>query len=117
MVLYRAVLYVGTTSECTRIVSHVQDWTSSGEASIAIQGNRLRVDHDCMVEIESLTSETKCSPAVSVSRDDGDGDITGPIVGAAAGMVVLVVVVILAIIFFVYWLRRRERFVSLHSVI
>ncbi len=56
MVLYRAVLHVGMKSQCTRVVSHVQDWTSSGEASIAIQGNRLRVDPDCMVEIESLTS-------------------------------------------------------------
>ncbi len=115
VVLYRAVLHVGTKSECTRVVSHVQDWTSSGEASIAIQGNRLRVDPDCMVEIKSLTSETKCSPAVTVSQDESSGDNTGPIVGAAAGMAVLVVVVILVIVFFVYWLRRRGRFVSLHS--
>ncbi len=115
VVLYRAVLHVGTTSECTRVVSHVQDWTSSGEASIAIQGNRLRVDPDCMVEIESLTSETKCSPAVTVSQEESSGDNTGPIVGAAAGLAVLVVVIILAIVFFVFWLRRRGRFVCLHS--
>ncbi len=30
-------------------------------------------------------------------------------------MVVLVVVIILAIVLFVYWLRRRGRFISLHS--
>ncbi len=112
-VLYRAELNGGISSECTTVVSRIKDWTSSGTASIAVQGNRVGVDPDCMLEIESLTSETTCRTTVLV-RDPvpQDSDITVPIIGAVVGVIVLVVVVILAVVIFVYWLRRQARFVS-----
>ncbi len=115
-VLYRAELNGGISSECTTVVSRIKDWTSSGTASIAVQGNRVGVDPDCMLEIESLTSETTCRTTVPDSQDGGGGgDITVPIIGSVAGVIVLVVVVILAVVIFVHWLRKQARFVSLQS--
>ncbi len=93
----------------------MKNWTSSGTASIATQGNRLRVDSDCTVEIESLTSETNCvsptDPATQVQNDD----ITAPIIGAVVGVMVFAVVTILAVIISVNWLQRQGRCVSLHQ--
>ncbi len=111
VVLYRAMMSAGTESECTMLVSYLEDWISSGKASIVVKGNRLTVDPGCMVEIESLTSDVECT-TTEESQDTEGGDTTAVIAGAAAGVIVLLIVIALAIGMFMRWKRRGGRLVS-----
>ena len=110
-VIFRAKL---TGSECTQLLSYMEEWVSSGQASALVQGNRLIVDPSCMVGIESLNSAPGCSrPTTAATVTGGTAQSAPatlvPVIAAVVGVVFAVVIVIALVIIIVCWCCRRGR--------
>ena len=100
-VIFRARIYSAPDANNTVLISSLQQWIASGP-SIIIQSNRLDLDTECDIEIESF-SDPNCPKATPKK-----GISLGIIAGAAVGGIGVIIAVILALYIFRKIRRRRN---------
>ena len=108
-VLFRAQL---TGNDCERLLSHIEMWVESGSASFAVMNNRLSVDANCILEIESLQATLSCSETDPSSESSSEGQSNVLIIGAAAGgvigVIIIGIIVVAAVILCTRTLKRQR---------
>ena len=101
-VIYRAKLKGLQARDCGNLIQHLRQWTED-KSRILIQGNRLRLDSMCDLEIDSLDTEAACvigvSPQTPSPSPSGEGGIELEIIiGAAAGGGVMILLILILFI-------------------
>ncbi len=112
-VTYRTRLSGTASVTSSEILSYLEEWITSGNASILVQGFRLNLDSSCLpVAIEAL-SDPECGIQESSQTDKTGSDNTTLIFVGTAGTLVLVLVILsLVIIFLLAKNRRRAAFLN-----
>ncbi|XP_064397052.1 sushi, von Willebrand factor type A, EGF and pentraxin domain-containing protein 1-like isoform X2 [Halichondria panicea] len=113
-VTYRANLHGNTDSDCDDLIENIESWVQGAQASISVQGNRLRIVANCEIGVDTFTSPLECVSETTMSVTTlGLGASEGisiPLVaGAAAGGVVLMIVVLVVVIVVVSLLSASRR--------
>ena len=108
-VLFRAQL---TGNNCEQLLSHIGMWVQSGSASFAVMNNRLSVDANCNLEIDSFQETSACSRVDPSSESSREGQSNVLIIGAAAGgvigVIVIGIIVVATIILCTRTLKRQQ---------
>lgn len=120
-VIFRARISRTTDVSIANLVNLLQEWVTSGTASVVVEALSFDVDAACKVVIQSVddpicstsvvTSEISATVTLGVSEGDSSTstqNIVWPIVGAIAGGVLLILVVIIAIQIFNQCRRTRK---------
>ena len=100
-VIYRAKLQGVEANDCSNLTELIREWANS-ESSILIQGNRLRLNSRCDLEIETIDvapacviGETPPNPTSPTTSSEGQLSIEVIIGGAAAGFVIIILLIAL----------------------
>lgn len=120
-VIFRARVSRTTDISIANLVSILQEWVTSGTASVVVEALSFDVDAACKVVIQSVddpicsasvvTSEISTAATLRVSEGEPSTSIQNivwPIVGAIAGGVVLILIVIIGIQIFNQCRRTRK---------
>ena len=112
VVLFRGMLTGSDLNDCDDILSLIENWVLDGLASVVAQSNRLSIDTNCMVEIESLHSSPDCTIGSEPPSSDSGGQRSDSMVAVIAAPVavgVLLFIGILAIICYICCKRKRTK--------
>ena len=112
-VLYRARLRSTPPNNCIAVVTTVASWVQSSETSLQVQGSRLSVAQNCILEIDSFDSELECP----VPTTQGGGGVSeansssSTVIGGAAGAVgvIILLTVLVVIIAIVIIVKKKTR--------
>ena len=96
MVLYRAELH--RSQDCAQVLSYIEQWVGGSQTSVIVQGNSIKVDSNCPVEINSSTSETGCVRPTTDSPHSGSFLNTGAITGGVGGVLSIVIIILAAVV-------------------
>ena len=111
-VIFRARIYSAPDASNSVLISNLQQWIRS-MASIVIQRNRLNLDPNCEVLIQSFSDSIcpKNLPTIEVTSVDGrnQGISLGIIVGVVVGGVGVVIAIILALYIF-HRIRHKHKY-------
>ena len=121
-VIYRAKLQGVEANDCLNLTSHIGEWMEA-ESSILIQGNRLKLNSMCDLEIETLdippacvigetpptpSSETPPTPSTPSTTDRGL-QIEVIIGGAVAGGIIIILLLSLVIVVCCLCCRQKRK--------
>ncbi len=108
-VTYRTRLSGTTSVNSSEILGYLEEWVTSGTASILVLGFRLNLDSSCLpVAIDSL-ADPEC---IGTGESDESSDNTIATLGAVGGGIALVLTaaVLLIIVIACLLMRRRRHF-------
>ena len=76
-VIYRAKLQGIEARDCFNLINHLNEWKAA-ESTILIQGDRLKLNPSCDLEIESVDIQAACvigeAPPTTSCNDGNAGD-------------------------------------------
>ena len=114
VVLYRAEL--SRNLDCTRVLSHIEQWASGGQASILVQGNSIEVYPNCPVEVDSLLTPADCTRPTTVGTHSTssvpsgiEGNLGTIAAGGGIGGVVLIAIIILTAVITCMCVRSQKK--------
>lgn len=113
-VIYRAKLNGVEAGDCANLTSYLQEWIDK-ETSISIQGNRLKIDSSCDLEIDSLMIQSACvigeTPPTTTTSTSATSDSLSIeiIIGAAvAGLIIIILLLLLILVICCICCRRTK---------
>ena len=116
-VTYRARLEGTSETDSDSLISLVEKWVFSSEASIIVTGVLMTVDSKCSVAVSSL-SEGECFPLITDSTIDTEGpsstdqtssDSVAVIGGVVAVVIVLIIAITIIVIVIVVLVMKNRR--------
>ena len=107
-VTYRAKLRGNTDSDCDDLIKDIKSWVLGAQPSISVQGNRLMIDANCNVGVDTFTSPLQCAIATEglVATEVSIPLVAG---AAAGGLVLLIVIVVVIAVVYCLCASRRKR--------
>lgn len=99
-VIYRAKLQGIEARDCFNLINHLNEWKAA-ESTILIQGNRLKLNPSCDLEIESVDIQAACVIGEAPPTTSSDSGLPiGIIIGAAAagGVIILLIVILMVVL-------------------
>lgn len=102
-VTYRASINGNSSTSSSEILRYLEEWISSGTASILVQGLRLDLDSSCLPIVIDSFSDPECMEEES-NETGSDNTIT--IVGGVGG--ILAVATIVTIVFLLVRKKRKH---------
>ncbi len=108
-VTYRAKLRGNTDSDCDDLIEDIESWVKGAQASISVQGNRLMIDANCEIAVDTFTSPLECAmkpPTLGQDASEGVPLVAG---AAAGGLVLLIVIVVVIAMVYLLCASRRKR--------
>ena len=113
-VTYRARLEGTSETDSGSLISLIEKWVLSREASIIVTGVLMRVDSECLVAISSL-SEGECFPDhestmdTEVPTDQSSSGSTVAIIGGVVAVVIVLIIAITVIVLVIVVLVMKNR--------
>ena len=112
-VTFRARLRGSGDSDCSELISQIGLGLQQTQASITVQGNRLKVATNCEIEIDNFSDDLVCllvttgTVGVGVSTEA----VSLPVIvgGAVGGLVLVVLLVILLIVIIATIIKKKRR--------
>ena len=111
-VTYRARIKGTSVIDSGSLVSLIEEWARSGDATIIVTRVLMVVDQDCSVAIPSLTVQEECAPLPtstnssttspstddSARQDSSSDNSTGIIIGGGASAVAIILIIAITVV-------------------
>ncbi len=106
-VTYRARLRGTASATSTEILGYLEDWITSGTASVVVQRVRLDIDSSCSPFVINSFADPECTSGETSSEKADNSSVTAVIGGVFALLLIIAIIVIVIVVCLVLRHRRR----------